>query len=70
MSAYYETHEPPHCPTCDCGHSLPLEQLRRIDQAARSFVNAVPESMTFRGAQGAFNALCDALFDGRPSESK
>lgn len=19
MSAYYETHEPPHCPTCNCG---------------------------------------------------
>ena len=19
MSAYYELHEPPHCPTCECG---------------------------------------------------
>lgn len=43
------------------------EQLQRIDQAARKFVNEVPEKMTFRGAQAAFNALCDALFDGRPT---
>jgi hypothetical protein len=65
--AYYETHEPPHCPTCDYGQSATFEQLRRIDQAARAFVNALPGSMTFRGAQGAFNAMCDALFDGRPA---
>lgn len=46
-----------------------LEQLRRIDRAARAFVNAVPESMTFKAGQDAFNALCDALFDGRPAEN-
>jgi len=43
-----------------------LEQLRRIDQAARAFVNALPEDMTFRGAQRKFAALCDALFDQIP----
>lgn len=47
-----------------------LEQLQRIDQAARAFVNSVPEAMTFRGAQSRFNALCDALFDGRPPDER
>ena len=27
---YYKTHEPPHCPTCDCGADpSEMERLRR-----------------------------------------
>jgi len=47
--------------------SAELNQLRRIDQAARAFVNAVTEFITFKGGQRAFAVLCDALFDGRPA---
>lgn len=41
-----------------------LEQLRRIDQAARAFVNACPG----KTAGKAYEALSNALFDGRPAQ--
>lgn len=40
-----------------------LEQLRRIDKAARAFVDCKPG----KDAAKAYAALSDALFDGRPS---
>lgn len=40
-----------------------LEQLRRIDKAARAFVDCKPG----KDASKAYAALSDALFDGRPS---
>lgn len=30
--AYYETHEPPHCPTCDCGAEKASPQAPAIDE--------------------------------------
>lgn len=36
-----------------------LEQLRRIDKAARTYVE--------RRTHGNYSKLCDALFDGRPA---
>jgi hypothetical protein len=44
-----------------------LAQLRRIDQAARIFVDAIsPEIIAQHGYQTEWNALCDALFFASP----
>lgn len=106
--AYYETHEPPHCPTCDCGvpdgictcrdvlvvngrctqcrrpirasekASGELEQLRRIDRAARRFVEFLDTCAPQGGVWtdhvptdllDALQPLELALFDGRASEN-
>ena len=50
MAAYYETHEPPHCPTCDCATHRTAEllwigsfryHLGRRTYAVNDFCNAL-----------------------------
>ena len=53
MSAYHETHEPPHCPTCDCGTHRTADllwigsfryHLGRMTYAVNDFCNALISS--------------------------
>lgn len=46
-----------------------LAQLRRIDQAARTFMNAMSERGRFASCNVEFDDLADALYDGSPQRS-
>lgn len=52
--AYYETHEPPHCPTCDCGSAH--------ETAAERAVAAIAE--TIRGLTGARREAAVRILQG------